>query len=111
MEHILIFLQITIAISIFIVWVFRHDNIVLEFNHYQLSVLTRNIVGAIKISLATILVIGIWYNELLFFSSSLMAFLMICAQYFHFKFKNPIHKFVPSFLLLLFSLIIAIISY
>tara|TARA_B100000900_G_scaffold327651_1_gene287803 strand:+ start:5122 stop:5532 length:411 start_codon:yes stop_codon:yes gene_type:complete len=111
MEKILIFSQIVIAFSILIVWVFRYENIVVEFEHYQLSTLTRNLVGALKISLSTILVLGIWYNELLFFSSLMMAFLMICAQYFHFKFKNPIHKFIPSFLLLLISLFIATISY
>ena len=111
MENILMLSQIVIAFSILIVWVFRYENIVVEFNHYQLSALTRNLVGALKISLSTILVLGIWYNELLFFSSIIMAFLMICAQYFHFKFKNPIHKFIPSFLLLLVSLFIATASY
>ena len=111
MENILILFQIVIAFSILIVWVVRYENIVLEFEQYQLSALTRNLVGALKISLSTILVLGIWYNELLFFSSLIMAFLMICAQYFHFKFNNPIHKFIPSFLLLLVSLFIAAVSY
>ena len=111
MENILIVSQLVIAFSILIVWVVRYENIVVEFENYQLSTLTRNIVGALKISLSTILVLGIWYNELLFFSSLIMAFLMICAQYFHFKFKNPIHKFIPSFLLLLVSLFIASASY
>ena len=111
MENILILSQLVIAFSVLIVWVVRYENIVLEFEQYQLSALTRNFVGALKISLSTILVLGIWYNELLFFSSLLMAFLMICAQYYHFKFKNPIHKFIPSFLLLLVSLFIASASY
>ena len=109
MENILILSQLVIAFSILVVWVVRYENIVLEFEHYQLSALTRNFVGALKISLSTILVLGIWYNELLF-SSLIMAFLMICAQYYHFKFKNPIHKFIPSFLLLV-SLFIASASY
>ena len=111
MDIILILSQIIIAVSILIVWVFRNENITLEFQQYQLSVLTKNMVGALKISLATILILGIWYSELLFFSSILMAFLMLCAQYFHFKVRNPIHKFVPSLLLLLISLFIATISY
>ena len=111
MENILILSQLVIAFSVLIVWVVRYENIVLEFEHYKLSALTRNFVGALKISLSTILILGIWYNELLFFSSLIMAFLMICAQYYHFKFKNPIHKFIPSFLLLLISLFIASASY
>ena len=58
MENVLVLSQIIISISILIVWVFRYDNIVIEFEQYGLSSLIRNIVGASKIS-ATILVIGI----------------------------------------------------
>ena len=67
---------------------FRYDNIVIEFEQYGLSSLLRNIVGASKISLATILVMGIWHNEYLFAASTIMAFLMLCAQFFHFRAKN-----------------------
>lgn len=107
MENILILSQLIISISIIIVWVFRYDNIVLEFKQYGLSNLLRNIVGALKISLATILVLGIWHHEFLFFSSVIMAFLMLCAQYFHFKVKNNWIKFMPSLSLLILSLLIA----
>ena len=69
MENIIVLSQITISISILIVWVFRFDNIVVEFEQYGLSSLLRNIVGASKISLATILVLGIWHNEYLFIAS------------------------------------------
>ena len=106
MENILILSQLVISISIVIVWVFRYDNIVLEFKQYGLSNLLRNIVGALKISLATILVIGIWYHEFLFISSAMMAFLMLCAQFFHFKAKNNWIKFMPSLSLLILSLLI-----
>lgn len=107
MENILILSQLIISISIVIVWVFRYDNIVLEFKQYGLSNLSRNIVGTLKISLATILVLGIWYNEFLFVSSAMMAFLMLCAQFFHFKVKNDWMKFMPSLSLLILSLFIA----
>ena len=36
-----------------------------------------------------------------------MAFLMLCAQLAHIKVRNPWHKYVPSFLLLLLSLFVA----
>lgn len=107
MENISTLAQIIVSISVVIVWVFRRDNIALEFEQYELSNLSQNIVGALKISLATILILGIWYNELLILSSLLMAFLMICAQYFHFKVKNPWMKFMPSLALLILSLFIA----
>ena len=111
MENLSIFSQLIVSLSVVIVWVFRRDNINLEFQQYGLSSLSQNIVGALKISLATIIVLGIWYPELLVFSSLSMAFLMICAQYFHVKVKNPWDKFMPSFALLILSLFIAAVNY
>jgi len=96
--------QIVIAGSIVMVWVFRFDNIVKEFEHYGLRSLTRSMVGTSKIVLATLLVLGIWYPSLVLVPSLLMALLMICAQYFHFKIKNPWHKHLPSLVLLLLCL-------
>ena len=96
MEQIIILAQLTVSISVIVVWVFRRDNIDLEFQLYELSNLTKNIIGALKISLATMLILGIWYTELLLISSLSMAFLMLCAQYFHFRVKNPFHKYIPS---------------
>jgi hypothetical protein len=48
--------QLVIAASVGYVWIFRFDNIVKEFKQYELSDLTRTIVGASKIVLATLLV-------------------------------------------------------
>ena len=83
MENITILAQLIIATSIIIVWVFRFDNIVVEFKQYGLSDLIRSMVGASKVSLATLLVVGIFYEEVVFVSALLMAFLMICAQVAH----------------------------
>ena len=69
METLVITSQIIIAVSILIVWVFRFDNIVIEFKHYGLSDLIRSMVGAAKISLATLLVVGIFYKEVVFLSA------------------------------------------
>ncbi len=102
--------QLIVAISIVIVWVFRFDNIVKEFNQYGLSDLTRTLVGSSKIALATLLVAGIWYPSLVPIPALLMAFLMLSAQYFHFKVNNPWHKRMPSLFLLLLCLFIAAVS-
>ena len=107
MEQIIILAKLTVSISVLIVWVFRRDNIGLDFQLYKLSNLTKNIIGALKISLATMLILGIWYSELLLISSLSMAFLMLCAQYFHLRAKNPWHKYIPSLLLLTLPLLIA----
>ena len=111
MENASILAQLIVTISVISVWIFRYNNIVLEFKQYGISDLLRNIVGASKISLATILIFGIWYAEVLVISSLLMAFLMICAQFYHIKVKNPWLKYVPSFVLLVLSLFIAAVNY
>ncbi len=102
--------QIIVAVSIGIVWIFRFDNIVKEFKQYQLNDLIRNLVGAAKISLSTLLITGIWYPSLTLVPSLLIALLMLCAQFFHFRVKNPFVKFLPSLLLLFLCLFIAAIS-
>lgn len=102
--------QIIIASSVLYVWIFRFDNIVKEFKQYNLSDLTRTMVGAAKIALSTLLVAGIWYPSLILIPSLLMAFLMISAQYFHFKVRNPFQKRLPSLLLLVLCFFIAAVS-
>lgn len=102
--------QIVIALSVGYVWIFRFDNIVKEFKQYGLSDLTRNLVGASKMVLATLLITGIWYPQLVFIPALLMAFLMASAQFFHFKAKNPWSKHLPSLFLLVLSLFIALLA-
>lgn len=103
--------QVVVALSVVYVWVFRFDNIVKEFKEYGLSDLTRTMVGATKIVLSTLLVAGIWFLDLVFIPSLLMALLMMAAQYFHFKVNNPWQKRMPSLFLLVLSLFIAAVSY
>ncbi len=102
--------QLIVAASIVIVWVFRFDNIVKEFKQYGLSNLTRTMVGSTIIALATLLVAGIWYPSLVLIPALMMAFLMLSAQYFHFKAKNPWQKRMPSLFLLLLCLFVAAVS-
>lgn len=111
MENISILAQLVVSVSIIIVWVFRYDNIVVEFKQYGISDLVRNIVGASKIALSTILALGVWYEVPLVTAALLIAFLMVCAQACHVKVKNPLKKYVPSALLLLLSLFIAAFNY
>ena len=107
MENLSILAQLIVSASIIVVWVFRHDNIVIEFKQYGLSDLVRNIVGSSKIALATILALDLCYEVPVIQASLLMAFLMVCAQAFHVKVRNPLKKYVPSALLLLLCLFIA----
>lgn len=99
--------QLIVSISVIYVWIFKYDNIVAEFLRFSLSGLVRNIAGVAKISLATLLVAGIWYPEFVLPSSLAMAFMMLTAQYFHFKASSYTIKRIPSFILLVLSLFIA----
>jgi len=110
MEYVVKLAQVIVAISVAYVWIFRFDNVVKEFKQFGLSDLTRNLVGASKISLATLLVAGIWYSSLVFIPAILMGLLMIGAQYFHFKISNPFMKHLPSLILLVLSAFIAFSS-
>jgi hypothetical protein len=110
MGNLIILAQMTVAISVAYVWIFRFHNVVKEFNQFGLSDLTRNSIGATKISLATLLVVGIWHPSLVLIPSVVMALLMISAQYYHFKISNPFIKHLPSLILLILSAFIAFSS-
>jgi len=104
MENYNALFQIAIAVSVAFVWIFRFHNVEKEFNQFGLNVVVRSFVGASKIALATLLLVGIWYPEFIMISAALMGFFMVSAQYFHFKAKNPFQQRLPSLILLLLCL-------
>ena len=111
MENLSFACQIIVAASVLYIWIFRYDNIVVEFKHYGYSNLLRNFVGASKISISAIMLMGIWFSDVLVYASLSMSFFMLCAQASHLKVKNPIIKFIPSFVFLLMSLFVAAFNY
>ncbi|MBF8456609.1 DoxX family protein [Kaistella sp. G5-32] len=110
MTNLLILAQIIVAASVAYVWIFRYDVIIKEFKQFGLSDLTRTFVGAAKVSLATLLVAGIWFPALVAIPAILMGLFMVAAQYFHFKIKNPFIKHLPSLVLLILCAFIALVS-
>ena len=107
MEYITNLIQLTVSISVMFVWTFRYHNVIKEFEQFGLNDMTRNLIGATKISLSTLIIVGIWYPSLVFIPSVIMGVLMIGAQYFHFKISNPFVKHLPSLLLLILCVFIA----
>jgi len=107
MENLTYLAQIFVAVSVFFVWTFRFHNVEKEFKQFGYSILFRSLIGAAKMSLATLLVAGIWYPDLVFFPSVFMGLLMIGAQISHFKVSNPFIKKLPSLILLGLSAFIA----
>lgn len=102
--------QIIVATSVAYVWIFRYDVIIKEFKDFGLSDLTRTFVGASKISLATLLTVGIWYPSLIPVSSVFIGLFMLAAQYYHFKIRNSFIKHLPSSIFLILCVFIALVS-
>ncbi len=111
MKDLLIISQLIVAISVLFVWVFRFHNVEKEFKQFGLSITIRSAVGASKIALATLLLVGLCQPCYVFYSSIFMAFFMLSAQYFHFKLKNPLQQRIPSFIFLSLCVFIALQSY
>ena len=95
------------AFSVVYVWIFRFHNVLKEFTSFGLSDVVRNFVGVSKTALSTLLIAGIWYNDLVLVSSVLMGLFMVAAQFFHFKVKNPMQQRVPSLILFILCGIVA----
>ena len=110
LDTITIIAQIAVAISVAFVWILRMHNVEKEFNQFGLSLKVRSFVGFFKTAIATLLIVGIWYQELVFYAAIGMAFFMASAQYFHWSAGNPIKQKLPSFILLILSIFIALSS-
>ncbi len=108
MENIIYALQLIVGISVCYVWIFRFHNVLIEFEKFELSDETRNFVGVSKVIISTLLVTGIWYQDLVLIPAILMALFMAAAQYFHFKIRDPFIKYVPSLIFLILSIVIAL---
>jgi len=111
MKDLLIISQLIVSISVLFVWVFRFHNVEKEFKQFGLSITIRSAVGASKIALATLLLVGLCQPCYVFYSSIFMGFFMLSAQYFHFKLKNPLQQRIPSFIFLSLCVFIALQSY
>ena len=104
-------LQIITATSILFVWVVRYENIVTEFQQYQLPTWLRDMVGNLKISLAIMLLAGIYNEKFKLLGSCGLILLMLAALFTHIKIKNPFSKALPSLTLLTFSSLILLSYY
>ena len=117
-ENFKILAQIVIALSIYNVWFLRFNkptmfrgkgakNMKQEFISYGLPGWFTWVIGFIKVSLATMLLLGFFQEQLIFPAAIGMAILMFGAVMMHMKVKdNPI-KSIPAFIFLILSISIA----
>jgi len=112
-------INLVIAMGIINVWIIRYDintpyrggdskSLKEEFTIYGLPLWFMYFVGFTKISLAILLFLGIWIQNLSFFGSMGMSILMGGAILMHLKVKDPIKKSMPAICMLIMSSLILI---
>ena len=110
-------LSVFVGLTVINVWLFRSDkttpyrggnsaNLLDEFEVYGLEEYFL-IIGIVKVSLAIILLLSLYFNKLRFFASSGIAIMMIVAIYMHISVGDDLIKSMPASILLVSSLIIA----
>ena len=111
-------LQITIAVVIIAVWIFRPrletsfragnaKNIVEEFAIYGLPKWSVYVIGISKLTLASLLIVGIWYSSLVQFAALGMGLLMAGAVTCHLKTRgDPLSHATPASLMLVMCVVV-----
>ena len=109
--------QVIIALGIFNVWILRYGrptpyrpsnaaNMADEFRRYGLPDWARMVVGATKLSLAVLLIVGLQYTPLVVPSAAVMVVLMVGAILAHVRAGDPLVKSVPALTMLALSTIV-----
>ena len=102
LETIIELIKAIVLASVFFVWVVRYDNIIKEFEQYQLPPWMRDLVGIVK--LTSVYLINFGSQELSRLGALAIAVLMFAAMATHLRVKNPVHKMLPSTTLCIIAL-------
>lgn len=108
--------QIIIAFGLINVWLVRFHkptkyrgagagNMADEFAVYGLPKWFMYMVGAGKIVIATLMIIGFWIPVVIFPASALLVILMVGAVSMHIKVKDPFVRSLPAIMMLLMALV------
>jgi uncharacterized membrane protein YkgB len=109
-----IILQVVIALGIFNVWLLRFNkatnyrggsatSMEEEFKAYGFSRFFMLCIGATKVTLAVLLLVGLWDVRCAYVAGATMAALMLAAVFMHVKIRDPLMKAVPAFAMLIMS--------
>ncbi|GGD39066.1 DoxX family protein [Muriicola marianensis] len=110
-------LQVIVGISILNVWLIQYNKatrwrggdaktILEEFRVYGLPSWFCYVVGTLKVFLAILLILGIWYPQLKLPAASGLALLLAGSISMHFRINDPLIKSFPASLFLAMCLII-----
>ena len=110
-------LSVFVGLTIINVWLFRASrstsfrggnatNLLEEFTVYGLEDYFL-IIGVVKVSLAIVLILSLYFSKLRLFASLGIAIMMLAAVYMHMSVGDELIKSLPASSLLISSLIIA----
>ena len=110
-------LSVIVGLTVINVWLFRSgkstsyrggdaSNLMEEFEVYGLGDYFMTI-GIIKVSLAVLLLLSVYFNKLKLISSLGIGIMMLVAVYMHFSVGDELIKSMPASVMLLSCLIIA----
>ena len=111
------FLSVFVGLTVINVWLFRSNkstsyrggdatNLMEEFAVYGLEDYFL-LIGIIKVSLAIILILSLYFTKLRFFASFGIAIMMLVAIFMHISVGDELLKSLPATTMLISSLIIA----
>jgi uncharacterized membrane protein YphA (DoxX/SURF4 family) len=120
MESLLLGSRIVIALGLFNVWLVRAgrptnwrgqnaQNMRQEFAGYGLPAWSVGAVGFLKVTLATLLLVGIWWPPLTRPAGIGTAVLMLGAVSMHLKVRDPIRKSLPALALLILACLVVVL--
>lgn len=114
-------LQIIIGLGILNVWLLRSGrptefrggeakNLREEFQVYGLPGWCLGLIGVLKVTLALMLILGVWIPVLTLPAAIGMAILMLGAVLMHVKVRDPMKKALPAINLLVLCIVVATAS-
>ena len=120
MDLVVTICQIVVALGIYNVWLVRSKratnwrggsavNMREEFAVYGLPGWFMIAIGVLKVSCATLLLVGIWLPVVTRPAAIALAILMSGAVSMHVKVKDPLKKALPSTLVLLLCILVAVL--
>lgn len=121
MRTIIIIVQIVAALGLLNVWLLRASKRTAyrgggassmreEFAAYGLPDWFMYLVGALKIAVAILLLVGIWVPSVVLPTALLLCILMLGALSMHVKIGDPIVKSLPAFGMLALGIVMALAS-
>lgn len=112
MEYAKLIIQLILALGIYNVWIINYTkgskyrggsatNMSEEFEAYGFRSWFMKIIGFSKLTLATLLIAGIWFPYLINPSAFLIGTLMVGALFAHLKINDPFVKSIPALIMLI----------